>query len=807
MAPKAISVQITGDYNNRDVQRAINDLNLLKTGGAGTTTAMGGLSSGMKVVGLAAGVAAVAVAGMAVKFGVDAIQSASDLNETMSKAQVIFGDAAQGIFEFAETANTSLGQTKQQAIDAAATFAIFGKSAGLTGKDLQNFSTDLVSLSADLGSFHNAASDEVIMALGSALRGEAEPMRRFGVLLDDASLKAQAMAMGIYEGTGSLTQQQKVLSAQALILAQTTDAQGDFDRTSSGLANTTKILTSSFHDLQLSFGEGFLKGLGNTSGATENLQSILESLKPVLEGLGEVVGVFSETLLKTLDSNFQETTKSIKGAEVQTSGFATMARIAGGFVGDLTSSFTDINSPLGSFAYLVGKASGGVKTASTSMSNQEENLVKLYREYVTTTGAVGGFIAAQNTAGGAVGLTTNAIITQFAAMSRINQNMQDAATRAIFVASADDTLRLAAQDAAAAVSSLGGSSGGAAKASDTLTKAQERVAEKIKNARTETDAAIKTFTDYRDSVAESFNGMLDLGAAFESFTERQTNLATAQKALTDFQTSIVGEATDSQIASLTKLQTAYHDASESAAKGSQSVVEEFEAQGRKLQEFGENLSRLVAAGLGRRAFDAIRGMTAERGAELSASLVGGMIEENVARINSVYDSINTMALSVGNQGVTAFEQVGLTMASAMIEAMLVVVNGKGRARLKAMLDDLNAAMNVAAAGGPMPAAPVGGSSRAPAVPFVDASGVTRLLTPRAHGGPVSAGRSYMVGEVGPELFTPSTSGNITPNSAMGGNTYNINVNAGVGDPRAIGQQIVEYVKRFEKANGPVFVAA
>ena len=78
---------------------------------------------------------------------------------------------------------------------------------------------------------------------------------------------------------------------------------------------------------------------------------------------------------------------------------------------------------------------------------------------------------------------------------------------------------------------------------------------------------------------------------------------------------------------------------------------------------------------------------------------------------------------------------------------------------------------------------------------------------RAEGGPVSAGRSYMVGEVGPELFTPSSSGNITPNSALGGNTYNINVNAGVGDPRAIGQQIVEYVKKFEKANGPVFVAA
>lgn len=45
---------------------------------------------------------------------------------------------------------------------------------------------------------------------------------------------------------------------------------------------------------------------------------------------------------------------------------------------------------------------------------------------------------------------------------------------------------------------------------------------------------------------------------------------------------------------------------------------------------------------------------------------------------------------------------------------------------------------------------------------------------RAMGGPVSAGRSYLVGERGPELFTPGTSGTITPNG-VDGNTINIYV--------------------------------
>lgn len=42
----------------------------------------------------------------------------------------------------------------------------------------------------------------------------------------------------------------------------------------------------------------------------------------------------------------------------------------------------------------------------------------------------------------------------------------------------------------------------------------------------------------------------------------------------------------------------------------------------------------------------------------------------------------------------------------------------------------------------------------------------------ASGGPVSGGTSYIVGEQGPELFTPGSSGFITPNHAMGGNVVN-----------------------------------
>lgn len=78
---------------------------------------------------------------------------------------------------------------------------------------------------------------------------------------------------------------------------------------------------------------------------------------------------------------------------------------------------------------------------------------------------------------------------------------------------------------------------------------------------------------------------------------------------------------------------------------------------------------------------------------------------------------------------------------------------------------------------------------------------------RALGGAVMAGTPYIVGEVGPELFVPSGSGSIVPNDALGGRALNVTVNAGVGDPRAIGQAVVEAITRFEQSNGKVYARA
>lgn len=242
------------------------------------------------------------------------VSAAGDLAESQSKVAVIFGDSAKAITDYAEVAAAKIGQSKQNVLDAASTFATFGKAAGLTGAPLAKFSTDLVGLSSDIGSFFNVDPAAAAEAVGAALRGESEPIRAFGVMLDEATIKAKAIEMGLLkskvsidevakanlnariaqqsyneetkktgpnslesqkkaialkeaqeklaeatQGTvGDLTKQQKILATSAAIYDQTKDAQGDFARTSDGLANQQRALGAEFDNVKAELGTELL---------------------------------------------------------------------------------------------------------------------------------------------------------------------------------------------------------------------------------------------------------------------------------------------------------------------------------------------------------------------------------------------------------------------------------------------------------------------------------------------------------------------------------------------------------------------
>jgi len=222
------------------------------TGVNKATKAFGDLSSTLR--GIVGPALAVFSTTALVNFGKSAVAATSNINEVGAAVDQVFGAASQQLKEYATTTSATMGQSQAQFLNAAKTFGIFGKAAGLAETANANFSTELSKLASDLASFNNTSVDEAITAIGAGLRGESEPLRRFGVLLDDATLKAEATSLKIYKGSGALTQQQKILAAHSAILKQTTTQQGDFARTSDGLANSQRTLTAVIEDASAEIG-------------------------------------------------------------------------------------------------------------------------------------------------------------------------------------------------------------------------------------------------------------------------------------------------------------------------------------------------------------------------------------------------------------------------------------------------------------------------------------------------------------------------------------------------------------------------
>lgn len=234
--------------------------------------------------------------------GAASIKMASDTSESLSKVRVVFGQSAGQIEAWAGTAAGAFGMSRQAALEAAGTLGNLFTAMEIGQKPAADMSKSLVVLAADLGSFNNVKADDALIALRAGLVGETEPLRRFGVNLNEASIKAEAMRQGLIRSTDEgLTPAMKAQAAYALILAQTKTAQGDFARTSGGLANQMKGLESQLADAAATLGKEFLPvATGAVKTGTELVKWFTALPKPIKDtalAVGGIAAVGGPTLL------------------------------------------------------------------------------------------------------------------------------------------------------------------------------------------------------------------------------------------------------------------------------------------------------------------------------------------------------------------------------------------------------------------------------------------------------------------------------------------------------------------------------
>lgn len=274
-------VQIDSSGVTSGVNSAIGSLNKLSSIATSVGGAMQNVGNAM-TIGLTLPILAM---------GGASIKAASDLSESMNKVQVVFGNASDSILAWSEDSATAFGQSKQQALEAAGTFGNLFTTMGVTGTEAANMSMNLVQLASDLASFNNISPDEALLKLRAGLVGETEPLRTLGVNLTANAVKAKAMQMGLADANGELSQAALLQARYALILEQTSTAQGDFARTSEGMANQSRIAKAEFQNLLAELGDNILPvALKVVQGLNKILDFFNRLPEPVQNGIIVLAG-------------------------------------------------------------------------------------------------------------------------------------------------------------------------------------------------------------------------------------------------------------------------------------------------------------------------------------------------------------------------------------------------------------------------------------------------------------------------------------------------------------------------------------
>jgi len=228
-------------------------------------------------------------------------KAADSFNAQFEGVNQVFGKGAKQVQEYAKNAAELSGVSATAALNAAKNFGVYGKAAGLAGQANADFSTTLVKTAGDLGSFYDLPTETALNAIASGLRGETEPLRQFGILLDDASLRTQALSMKLIANTKeALTPQQKVLAANALILKQVGSATNDFTNYQGTFGNALKTVQAKLEDLKTQIGQGLIPALEN---ALPKIKAFIDQVGPKL--VTAIKSIPWDKLITGLTDSFQ----------------------------------------------------------------------------------------------------------------------------------------------------------------------------------------------------------------------------------------------------------------------------------------------------------------------------------------------------------------------------------------------------------------------------------------------------------------------------------------------------------------------
>jgi len=712
-----------------------------------------------------------ALFGGAVLYGAQKlVTAAGDLQQSIGGTSAVFGEAAGSINEFTKGAADLVGLSENAARVLTSRLGSSLKGAGMSAEEAAKQSIFLTTTGADLAATLGGNTNDAVSALGSALRGEYDPLERFGIALKASEVNAKAVAMGLASSESDVSAYAKTQATLALVTERSAFAQGQFGREAETAQGQAQRAAAKTEDASARLGE-----------------SLLPIYTKIQEGIGVVANAFT-----SLPDSMQTGLLALGGV-------AFVAKPAADAIGLMNSAVRGIPDLFNRVADRAIASAGGLDAAATKANTTAKNFTKIG---LASAGifAVAEGLKAISAAQADFGSTD---------VERVTASLRTFASDNVGGVVADDINKL--KDALTAVDQASSAwynfGSGFAKyvnkgRIDEAKKSIEAVDTALKSLFQEDPTAAgaayqKLLDDLGISASEGEKYFDDYAGAVEDAGLASENLVDPVGAAT---TALKDEAVEAEKAKK-KLEDLYNVTTD--LFGANISLEEAQINTRKaLEEYNKTLSdgSSTADERTQQGLDLLKAFQNEAKAAVEAQEAQKKLEGTTL----------TTAEAAGIQAGKYFE-LAETLAPD--------------SPLRKRITDLGVQFYLLSLAKPV--VTIDAETEEAQRKIRELLNLTGQLTgeygqglgfkKRAGGGPVDAGTPYIVGEKGPELFVPSGYGKIvdafSTNKALlsnaggsmgsgGGGNVTINVSvAPTADKASIGQTIVEAISSYERRSG------
>lgn len=268
-------------------------------GMADASTRVGKFQKGVGKLAVPAGAALLAVAA----FGKGAVDAASETQQAMGGIDAVFGKSADTVKGWAQTAADSAGLAASEYGNLATLIGSQLKNAQLPMDQVTGKTKDMIALGSDLAATYGGTTAEAVEALSSALKGEFDPLEKYGTSLNQTKINAALAAKGADKLTGKAAAQQKALTTLEIITSQTADATGKFAEESDTAAGAQARANAKWKNAQAVLGTAllpivttFTEQLAKAADWASKNATLVQILAGVLVGLAAAVLLINAAL-------------------------------------------------------------------------------------------------------------------------------------------------------------------------------------------------------------------------------------------------------------------------------------------------------------------------------------------------------------------------------------------------------------------------------------------------------------------------------------------------------------------------------